>query len=136
MEYLLDTNILTAILKKDSRLLERLNNFNYREEKLFISCITYFESEGGLLAVNSQKKLSILENLCKTYINILFLDKIEIINIASGIYANLRTKGTPIQFPDILIAATAIYHNLVLVSNDSDMLRIEGLILENWLQQS
>ncbi len=128
MEYLLDTNILTAILKKDSRLLERLNNFNYREEKLFISCITYFESEGGLLAVNSQKKLSILENLCKTYINILFLDKIEIINIASGIYANLRTKGTPIQFPDILIAATAIYHNLVLVSNDSDMLRIEGLI--------
>ncbi|MGD1712571.1 PIN domain-containing protein [Dapis sp. BLCC M172] len=128
MEYLLDTNILTAILKKDSRLLERLNNFNYREEKLFISCITYFESEGGLLAVNSQKKLAILENLCKTYINILFLDKIEIINMASGIYANLRQKGTPIQIPDIMIAATAIYHNLVLVSNDSDMLRIEGLI--------
>ncbi|NES90236.1 MAG: type II toxin-antitoxin system VapC family toxin [Okeania sp. SIO2B9] len=33
-----------------------------------------------------------------------------------------------------MIATTAIYHNLVLVSNDSDMLRIEGLILANWLQ--
>ncbi|WP_293155023.1 PIN domain-containing protein [Okeania sp. SIO2C9] len=55
----------------------------------------------------------------------MFLDKIEIINIASGIYANLRQKGTPIQVPDIVIAATAIHHNLVLVSNDSDMLRIE-----------
>ncbi|NEQ41462.1 MAG: type II toxin-antitoxin system VapC family toxin [Okeania sp. SIO3I5] len=72
----------------------------------------------------------------KNNINILFLDKIEIINIASGIYANLRQKETPIQIPGILIAATAIYHNLVLVSNDSDMLIIEGLILENWLQQS
>ena len=134
MEYLLDTNILTAIIKKDSRLFYRLNNFNYREEKLFISCINYFESKGGLLAINSHKKLALLENLCKNNINILFLDKIEIVNIASNIYANLRQKGTPIQVPDILIAATAIYHNLVLVSNDSDMLRVEGLIVENWLQ--
>ncbi|MGD1698529.1 PIN domain-containing protein [Dapis sp. BLCC M229] len=117
MQYLLDTNILTAFIKKDSRLFYGLNDVNYREAKLFISCITYFESKGGLLAVNSQKKLAILENLCKSYINVLFLDKIEIINISSGIYANLRKKGTPIQFADILIAATAIYHNLVLVSN-------------------
>ncbi|NEQ41830.1 MAG: type II toxin-antitoxin system VapC family toxin [Okeania sp. SIO3I5] len=134
MEYLLDTNILSALIKEDSRLLYRLNNANYRRENLFISCINYFESKGGLLAVNSQKKLAILENLCKNNINILFLDKIEIVNIASNIYANLRRKGTPIQVPDILIAATAIYHNLVLVSNDSDMLRVEGLIVENWLQ--
>ncbi|NES02224.1 MAG: type II toxin-antitoxin system VapC family toxin [Okeania sp. SIO2F4] len=121
MQDLLDTNILTAFIKKDSRLFYRLNDVNYREAKLFISCITYFESEGGLLAVNSQKKLAILQNLCKSYINILFLDTIEIINIASGIYANLRQKGTPIQFPHLLIAATGIYHNLVLVSNDSDI---------------
>lgn len=134
MGYLLDTNILSALIKQDSKLLLRLDNVNYREEKLFISCINYFESKGGLLAVNSQKKLAILEDLCKNNINILFLDKIEIVNIASGIYANLRKKGTPIQVPDIMIAATAIYHNLVLVSNDSDMLIIEGLMLENWLQ--
>ncbi len=111
-----------------------INDVNARGDKLFISCITYFESEGGLLAIKSQKKLAILENLCKKELKILFLDRIEIINTASGIYADLRSKGTPIQFPDILIAATAIYHNLVLVSNDSDMSRIEGLIWENWLQ--
>ncbi|WP_375340047.1 hypothetical protein [Okeania sp. KiyG1] len=34
----------------------------------------------------------------------------------------------------MLIAATAIIHNLTLVSNDSDMLRIEGIKLENWLE--
>ncbi len=72
--------------------------------------------------------------MCQDDLKILFLHKIEIINIASRIYADLRTKGTPIQLPDILIASTAIYHNLVLVSDDSDMLRVEGLMLENWLQ--
>ncbi len=56
MEYLLDTNILTALIKRDSRLFYRLNNFNYREEKLFIGCIKYFESKGGLLVINSQFK--------------------------------------------------------------------------------
>ena len=33
----------------------------------------------------------------------------------------------------VLIAATAIVRDLILVSNDSDLLRIEGLKLENWL---
>ena len=134
MKYLLDKNILTAILKKDYRLFDRLNDVNFKGEKIFITCITYFESEGGLLAINSQKKLAILKDLCKKDISILSLDRIEIINTASGIYANLRQKGILTQFPDILIAATAIYYNLILVSDDLDMLRIEGLILENWLE--
>ncbi|MDJ1168062.1 PIN domain-containing protein [Roseofilum sp. BLCC_M154] len=58
----------------------------------------------------------------------------NIIHTASRIYANLRRKGTPIQFADILIAATALEQDLTLVSHDSDMLRIEGLKLEDWLQ--
>lgn len=134
MGYLLDTNILTALIKTNQKIVDKSKDLKLTGEELFISCITYFESEGGLLAINSQKKLAILEKLCQDDLKILFLDKIEIINIASRIYADLRTKGTPIQLPDILIASTAIYHNLVLVSDDSDMLRVEGLILENWLQ--
>lgn len=133
MGYLLDTNILTAILKSNQKILDKSKSVKLRNEKLFISCVTYFESEGGLLAVNARKKLSMLENLCNNDIQILFLDNMEIVHTASRIYANLRGKGQLIQVPDIFIAATAIYHNLVLVSNDSDMVRVEGLILENWL---
>lgn len=133
MDYLLDTNILTAILKNNARILERSKNIKLQGDRLFISCITYFESEGGLLAVNATKKLAMLENLCSNDIQVLFLEEIEIIHIASRIYADLRRKGTPIQFPDILIAATGMYHQMILVSNDSDMLRIDGLTLENWL---
>jgi len=46
----------------------------------------------------------------------------------------LRRKGRPIQDADILIAATAIIQNLTLVSNDSDMSRVEGINLENLLE--
>ena len=133
MEYLLDTNILTAILKKNPKAIDKRRESNLQGDRLFISCITYFESEGGLLAVNATKQLATLENLCSNDIQVLFLDEMEIIHTASRIYADLRRKGTPIQFPDILIAATAMYHHLVLVSNDSDMLRVKGLALENWL---
>ena len=133
MTYLLDTNILTAILKKNQKVLNKIRDVKLQEQELFISCITYFESEGGLLAIQSKKKLALLEKLSQTDIKVLFLDRIEIIQLASSIYADLRQKGTPIQLPDVLIAATAIYHDLVLVSNDSDMLRVEGLKLENWL---
>ena len=63
----------------------------------------------------------------------LFWDDLEIIEKSCEIHAKLKAKGTPIQDADILIAATAIVRDLILVSNDSDLLRIEGLKLENWL---
>ncbi|MGD1703844.1 PIN domain-containing protein [Okeania sp. SIO2F4] len=53
---------------------------------------------------------------------------------AAEIHIDLRRKGRPIQDADILIAATAIIHNLTLVSNDSDMSRVEEINLENWLE--
>ncbi|MFN5594712.1 MAG: PIN domain-containing protein [Aphanizomenon sp.] len=46
-------------------------------------------------------------------------------------HVNLRLRGLPIQTEDILIAATAIIKNFILVSNDSDLLRVEKLSLEN-----
>lgn len=57
----------------------------------------------------------------------------QIIEQAAEIYADLKDKGTPIQDADVLIAITAITLGLVVVSNDSDMLRVVGLTVEDWL---
>ncbi len=57
----------------------------------------------------------------------------EIVEIASKIDADLRSRGCLLQDADILIAATAIAQNWVLVSHDSDLSRVQGLRLENWL---
>ncbi|QSV71560.1 MAG: type II toxin-antitoxin system VapC family toxin [Aphanizomenon flos-aquae KM1D3_PB] len=53
----------------------------------------------------------------------------------SEIYADLKQRGLPIQDANIFIAATAIIHNLIVVSHDSDLLRIKELQLEYWLQE-
>jgi len=134
MSYLLDTNIVTAILKKDERLNPKLREVTVRDIKLFISCITYYEVKGGLLAVNATRKLSRFEQLCSQDLEIVFLPNLDIINRASEIYADLKRRGRLIQTADILIAATAAAAGLILVSHDSDMLRVSGVTVEDWLQ--
>lgn len=134
MAYLLDTNIVSLELKNNSKIKQRLKEFQSQEGLLSISCITYFEVKTGLFAVNAIKQLERFDNFCKDY-QIIFLDDLAILEKASEIHANLRLRGLPIQTEDILIAATAIVKGFILVSNDSDLLRVEGLSLENWLQE-
>jgi tRNA(fMet)-specific endonuclease VapC len=132
VSYLLDTNIVSAIVNKNERLAEKLLEVDVRGEEVFISCITYYEVKRGLLAVNATRKLSIFNEFCLG-VTVLFLDDLEIIERACEIHADLKGRGRPIQDADILIAATAITRGLVLVSNDSDMLMVPGVPVENWL---
>ncbi|MBK1989361.1 type II toxin-antitoxin system VapC family toxin [Sphaerospermopsis aphanizomenoides BCCUSP55] len=134
MEYLLDTNIVSAIFKNNQKVIMQLDNLRTQQEKVFMSAMTYYEIERGLLAVNATKKLRDLENLSHEY-QVLLLDDMAIFQKASEIYADLKQRGLPIQEADIfIIAATAIFHNLILVSHDSDLSRITELKLEDWLQ--
>ncbi len=133
MSYLLDTNIVTAILKNNQRIEQKIQELRNQRQGLYMSCITYYEVKRGLLAVNATRKISDFLVLCQEA-QVLLLDDLEIIARASEIYADLKRKGRPIQDADILIAATAIAHNLILVSDDSDMLRVQGLTVENWLR--
>ena len=133
MSYILDTNIISALINRSS---ERVTNkFRYLlvRSVMFISCVTYFEVKGGLLAKNATRKLEIFNDLCSTKVGILYLEDQKILDRASQIYAELKLAGTPVGTPDILIAATAIERNLILVSHDRDMLRIRGAIVEDWL---
>ncbi len=54
MSYLLDTNIVSAIVNKNDRLADKLLEVDVRGEEVFISCITYYEVKRGLLAGNPE----------------------------------------------------------------------------------
>ena len=129
--YLLDTNIVSAIIQGDpstkTKFLETVVAM-----PVAISAITYFECQRGLLANQSPKKIKAFADFCQ-FVEILPVTYPEIVEIASEIYADLRSRGCLIQDADILIAATAIAQHWVLVSNDSDLTRVQGLRLENWL---
>lgn len=135
MNYLLDTNIVSYILKKNTSVNSKLQQVIRQGEEVFISCITYYEIKRGLLALNATRQLADFHQLSTDY-EVLYLDDIEIIETASRIHADLKKKGRPIQDADVLIAATAITRGLILVSNDSDMGRVEGIDWENWVDES
>ena len=134
MAYLLDTNIVSLALRNNFRVTAEIAQLKSQRQILSTSCVTYFKVKRGLFAVKAIKQLERFDNFCKDY-QIIFLDDLAILEKASEIHANLRLRGLPIQTEDILIAATAIIKGFILVSNDSDLLRIEELSLENWLQE-
>ncbi|MBE9050575.1 type II toxin-antitoxin system VapC family toxin [Nostocales cyanobacterium LEGE 11386] len=134
MGYLLDTNIVTAIIKQNEKVTTKLETLKRQNQDVFISGITYYEIERGLLAVKAVKKLYDFDSLLQKF-TILLLDDLATFKKAAEIHADLKIRGLPIQEADIFIAATAIINNLILVSHDADLLRIPDLQLEDWLQE-
>ncbi len=133
MSYLLDTNIVSLIIKRNFEIYQKIEDVKAQRKSIFISCITYFEIKRGFLAVAAPKQRERFNQLCQDY-QIILLDDLAILEKAAEIHAHLRLRGLPIQTEDILIAATAIVKSLIVVSNDSDLLRVEGLSLENWVE--
>jgi tRNA(fMet)-specific endonuclease VapC len=132
MGYLLDTNIVSYALKNNLKIKQKLEVMKFQDIDIFISCITYFEIKRGFLVVDSPKQRERFDQMCQDY-QMIFLDDLVILEKAAEIHANLRLRGLPIQTEDILIAATAMIKDLIVVSNDTDLTRIEGLSLENWV---
>ncbi|MEO5952584.1 MAG: PIN domain-containing protein, partial [Chloroflexia bacterium] len=59
----------------------------------------------------------------------------DVVEQAADIYASLHRTGQLIGEVDTLIAATALVHNLVLVTNNERHFnRVPGLQIENWLK--
>ena len=64
---------------------------------------------------------------------IITLDRV-IIDMASEIYAKLKRSGNLVEDADILIAASCLVKDIVLVTdNEEHFRRIENLEVENWL---
>ncbi|KZL51139.1 MULTISPECIES: type II toxin-antitoxin system VapC family toxin [Cyanophyceae] len=131
MSYLLDSNIVSYILKKNATVDKRFREVRRLRQDVFISCITYYEVKRGLLAINASRQLAEFQKFCQIY-QVLLIDDLEIIERACEIHLDLQRRGFTIQEQDIFIAATAITRGLILVSNDSDLLRVQGINLENW----
>ena len=133
MNYLLDTNIVSFIVRRDFNIFQKIKEVKSQRKEIFINCITYFEIKRGFLAVDAPKQRARFDKFYQTH-TIILLDDLAILEKAAEIHANLRLRGLPIQTEDILIAATAMIKGLTVVSNDSDFLRVEGLSLEDWTE--
>lgn len=134
MNYLLDTNIISAILKQNHQVLTKVRLAQRLGEKIFMSSVTYYEIKRGLLVSQASQKLNLFNQLlidCE----IIGIDNKKVLDKAATIYAHLKHQGELLPDADILIAATAQSHQLILVTDDSHFHRIDELLLENWIRE-
>lgn len=57
MGYLLDTNIITALVKRNSRVVTRLQYIEGQGAEIYLSAVTYYEVKRGLLYINATRQL-------------------------------------------------------------------------------
>ncbi|WP_414562535.1 MULTISPECIES: type II toxin-antitoxin system VapC family toxin [unclassified Anabaena] len=133
---LLDTDILSEIIKRiNPRVIDKANAYLNQFDKYTISVITVMEIVEGWQKRRQEQRL-------QQFLTI--LDSQEILSfklteavLAGKIYADLEVVGKRIGYPDCMIAAIAIHHNLTLVTgNLSHYQRIQdlgySLKLNNW----
>lgn len=130
---LLDTDILSAIMRRDGRASDRARAYLTGHHRLTFSVITRYEVVRGLLAKQAARQQYAFEQLCAVSEVLPLTDEVAL--QAAAIYADLYVRGELIGDADILIAATAIVHRYaVATNNEAHYRRIPSLIIENWLR--
>jgi len=128
-KYLLDTNICIFYLKGRFDLDTKVRNVGV--ENCFISEITVAELKFG--AENSEhveRNRSVVTNLLSVFQVIPVFGSLD---VYAKEKARLRKRGDLIDDFDLLIGATAIANELIMVTNNTKhFVRMDGMILEDW----
>lgn len=124
---LLDTNIISALLKGDTSVANHIDNTS----EVYLSSVVIGELfYGAEYSVKVEQNIANIKQLIATY-NILDIDN-DTALVYGKIKADLRKKGTPIPENDIWIASSAIQHKLKLSTRDKHFLQISNLKILAW----
>lgn len=128
--YLLDTDILIYSLKSHKIVQQNLRR--HLHDPIKISAVTLMELYYG--AYKSQKIANNLARI-KTIENTLEIIPVnrELVEIFGVLKSDLEKVGTPLDDFGLILASTAMSHNLTIVTNNVKHFgRIDGLKMENW----
>jgi len=130
MAYLIDTDIIIFALRGDKTVLAK-----FEENKnipISISMITYAELVFGAKRSQNERTNMLKVNRIREIYPVEELN-IGIMELFADIKANMYSKAIRIEDMDLFIAATAIYNDLTLVTNNTKHFRnIPLLKSENW----
>lgn len=129
MDYLLDTNICIYFLKGRYRLVEKIEKIGF--ENLFISQITVAELKYGVeKSANPEKNRPVINELIDRFKQLPIYGALD---IYAKEKARLKKEGNIVDDLDLLIGATAIENNMVLVTNNEKHFdRLQNIKIENW----
>jgi tRNA(fMet)-specific endonuclease VapC len=126
-KFILDTNIVTAWLKGEEAIADKID----RAVGIYIPVTVIGELYyGAMYSARVQKNISSIQRLLANY-NVLLID--DVVAFAYGkIKSDLRKKGKPIPENDIWIAAIAFANKIAIVTRDKHFKEIEGLSIKSW----
>ncbi|RAJ31730.1 tRNA(fMet)-specific endonuclease VapC [Pedobacter cryoconitis] len=125
--FLLDTNIISALFKGEKTIADRIDN----ADEVYIPVIVLGELYyGARYSTNVQKNIDNINRLVQTY-EVLNSNQ-ETASIYGEIKASLRKKGKPIPENDIWIATIAKQYQLTLVTRDRHFNEIDALLTAKW----
>jgi tRNA(fMet)-specific endonuclease VapC len=129
--YMLDTNMVSHIIKRQPQAIARL--LEVPMHSVCISAVTAGELAFGL--AKRPQALALREAVNE------FLRRVEVMPWDAAVaqtYGTLRAalykKGTPLAALDLQIAAHALHVNATLVSNDRVFAQVGLLVVEDWLK--
>ncbi len=130
MTYLLDTNILSAHLRRAAGLQHRFIQHGGR-----IAAPTIVLAELYAWAFGKTDPDPPLKAIGEVLDEVTILDFDAASALEFGrLRIELRRRGTPVSPPDLMIASTAVAHGLIVVTDNTRHFEvIPGLRLENWL---
>jgi predicted nucleic acid-binding protein len=138
VSYLLDTNCISEPTreKPEPRVLSWLDAVD--ESQLYLSVLTLGEIRKGASALPDSRRRSHLEIWLERQVKVRFSGRIlpisdDIAERWGWLAAQAKMKGRSLPVIDGLLAATALQHNLVLVSrNVTDFLSTSVPVLNPW----
>lgn len=135
MKYLLDTNVISELVKPipNQTVLKWINSIN--DEKLYLSVITIGEIRKGVAGIRDPQKQNKISLWLEVELPDYFEDRILNIDVKiADMWGQLQSnKAHPLPAIDGLIAATAKTHNLTLVTrNTKDFIHASIEIVNPW----
>ena len=131
MDLLIDTSVLVSLERDDPGIATPMSRFG--DDSVAIASITASELLHGVHRADSARRRGERERFVEAVlaaVAVLPFD-LEVARVHARLWADLRRAGTPIGAHDLIIAATALTHDLTVVTGDERHFgRIEGLRVE------
>jgi tRNA(fMet)-specific endonuclease VapC len=128
--YVLDTNIISFLLRREPRVFARYLQANTPDNVLYGCPIVYYEVRRGLLTRDARKQMVGFEKLFTSF-NWQDYSRRDWM-LAAALWARRTTGGRPVDDADLMIAVFARNRNAVLVTDNVKDFDGLDVTLENW----